>query len=97
MAAAEPNALALQAQRRTGGTMFSKRILISAITILLMSLAMDPATAVGADPNTSASNYVETARLIVPDMGPFSVIADVLAVMVLDGLQVYERGPGITF
>jgi len=51
--------------------MFSKRILISAITILLMSLAMDPAIAVGADPNTGASNYVETARLIVPDMGPY--------------------------
>jgi len=57
-----------------------------------MSLAMDPAIAVGADPNTGASNYVETARLIVPDMGPFSVIADVL-----DGVQVYERGPGTTF
>ena len=92
MAAAEPNALALQAQRRTGGTMFSKRIRISAITILLMSLAMDPAIAVGADPNTGASNYVEAARLIVPDMGPFSLIADVL-----DGVQVYERGPGTTF
>ena len=97
MAAAEPNALPLQAQRRTGGTTYSKRILISAITILLMSLAMDPAIAVGADPNTGASNYVEAARLIVPDMGPFSVIADVVAVMVLDGLQVYERGPGTTF
>ena len=72
--------------------MFSKRILISAITILLMSLAMDPAIAVGADPNTGASNYVEAARLIVPDMGPFSVISDVL-----DGVQVYERGPGTTF
>ena len=35
--------------------------------------------------------------MIVPDMGPFSVIADVLAVMVLDGVQVYEREPGTTF